>query len=443
MPLSQKENKHVVLISYYWPPSGGVGVRRWLYLSSHLANMGYNVTVFHPKKADYTQIDDALKEDIHPNIQTIAVPIFEIRKLLNFLPSGEKKSKESILSNTSDHKSLFTRFLLYIRSNFYIPDARVGWLRPLNRAMKKFLRAQPCDVLITTGPPHSAHLAGLKMKRLFPGLIWMADFRDPWTRIEYFEHLLLHPKARKKHLQLERQVVQSCDVLLTVSPSWKEDFEEMGAKNVQVITNAYDFHPAKFVSHKKREEEHFYISHAGTVNEDRLPLGLLTAVQKLTQIQPDIRDKIRLEFIGNSSLKILEIAGEMGIEDLVILEGFLPHKQLMERLERSALLLVLINKSELNQKGRIPAKLFEYIGLQKKIMLLSPGPNDAADLIEKHDLGVAFNYEDVKSQKDFLKKTINLSHPYQPDENTINAFHRSARAEELHLIIRQLLAGQD
>ena len=442
MPLSQRENKRVVLISYYWPPSGGVGVRRWLYMTGHLADMGYHITVFHPKRADYTLMDDALKEDIHPNIQTIAVPIFEIRKLLDFLPSSDKKSKEGILSNTSDHKSLLTRFLLYVRSNFYIPDARVGWLRRLNRAVKKYLREQSCDVLITTGPPHSVHLAGLRMKRLFPDLIWMADFRDPWTRIEYFEHLLLQPKARKRHLELEQQVVQSCNILLTVSPSWKEDFEEMGARDVRVITNAYDISPAKFASHKERKEEHFYISHAGTVNEDRLPLGLLTAVQQLVQDQPGIRDKIRLEFIGNSSIKLLEIGRELGIEDLVILTEFLPHKQLMERLERSALLLVLINRSELNQKGRIPAKLFEYIGLQKKILLLSPGPNDAADLIEKHDLGVAFNYEDVEAQKEFLKKTIHLSNSYQPDIDTINAFHRSARAEELDQIVRQVLTGK-
>ncbi|HKK87289.1 MAG TPA: glycosyltransferase [Saprospiraceae bacterium] len=443
MPLSQKETKHIVLISYYWPPSGGVGVRRWLYLSKHLADMGYQITVFHPKNADYTQKDEALIEDIHPGIQTIAIPIFEIRKLLDFLPISNKKSKESILSNTSEHQSRLTRLLLYVRSNFYIPDARVGWLRPLNRALKNYLKENHCDVLITTGPPHSVHLAGLKMKQLFPDLIWMADFRDPWTRIEYFEHLLLQPKARKRHLKLEREVVKGCDILITVSPSWRKDFEEMGAKNVRVITNAYDFRPAEYTSLAERKEELFIISHAGTVNEDRLPLGLLSAVQQLVQVQAAIRDKIRLEFIGNSSHKILETARKMGIEDLVTLEGFLPHKQLMERLKRSRLLLVLINKSELNQKGRIPAKLFEYIGLRKKIMLLSPGPNDAADLIEQHDLGDAFNYKDVKAQKEFLKKTISLSHTYQPDSNTINSFHRSARAKEVDQIIGQLLAGKD
>ena len=162
--------KRIAIMVYYWPPSGGSGVQRWLFLANYFAAKGLDVSVFVPENPRIAQVDDRLAQKVHSGITEIKVAGWEPLQNSN-KPIGE---------NLGEKSGILKRFMLWVRANFFIPDARVYWAKAATHIFLKHHKQKPYDLIISSGPPHSLHVIGLQAKQQ-TGVSWVADFRDPWT----------------------------------------------------------------------------------------------------------------------------------------------------------------------------------------------------------------------------------------------------------------------
>ena len=242
--------RRVLIITYYWPPSGGSGVQRWVKFAKYLPKEGWQPVIYTPQNPELTTIDKTLSSEIPPEAEIVKRKIFEpygiYRKLMGKNSSTDLKTLTSAGSDGGEvnpinggGKSWKQRLSLYIRGNFFIPDPRVLWVRPSVRFLKSYLKDHPVDVIVSTGPPQSMHLIGLALSKE-TGIPWVADFRDPWTKMFYFKHLGLTPKSEAKHHELEKKVLDGASRIISVSPMVQEDFRKMTSTPVELITNGFD-----------------------------------------------------------------------------------------------------------------------------------------------------------------------------------------------------------
>ena len=178
-------NNKILIVSYYWPPSGGSGVQRWFNFSNQLSQKGWDVTVFTALNAKYPIIDNELNKTLDPKIKVIKIPIFEPTSFLQF------NNPDNINSNT-----IFNKTLKWIRANLFFPDSRMFWIKTVSKQATDYINKNNINCLITTAPPFSTHLIGLNIKKE-TNIKWVSDFRDPWSDFFQFKLLPLLPFQKK------------------------------------------------------------------------------------------------------------------------------------------------------------------------------------------------------------------------------------------------------
>ena len=384
--------KRALIITYYWPPSGGGGVQRWLKFAQHLRASGWEPWVVVPEGASYPVQDKSLMEDIPPDLQVLKVPIWEpfgtAQKLL-----GKKATDVERLGATarpSQEKRGWGRFITrWIRGNVFIPDARMLWVRPASQAIVTALREQPVDVLITTGPPHSVHLIGRRVQAQLAAagkaVPWVADFRDPWSNIDYLNDFHLTAWARRRQRQLEQRVVRACDRLLVTAPGAARGL--LGKDNVlsdpQVWWSpngwdAGDLPQSK--THPTQSKGTFSLAHFGSLYASRDFSTVWKGIAKWNENHPD--RPIRLELYGNTAPEVqASLHRHMSPGDFVV-HGHLPHKAAVSKMTASDGLLLLHNDTE-SGRDCIPGKLFEYLVVQRPLLAVGPDPGDLAWMIRE------------------------------------------------------------
>ncbi len=427
-------NKSILIIAYYWPPSSGVAGHRWLHMSNYLEKLGYNVHVIVPENPDYTAKDDDLFRFVSPKIKVTKSKNFEIRNIISKRKEVKETSElDSLFYRDKSALSLKEKIMLWVRGNIFIPDARITWYLKSKKSILNYVKTNKIDVLITTGTPHSLHLFGLFLKKRL-NLKWIADFRDPWTTIEYHNKMYLSSFAKIKHKNLEKKVLSKADAVTTVSNSWAEEFKEIGANNVHVILNGYE--ESSFSNNKVKPYEDFIICHPGTLNEDRIPNNLFPVLSKLNEEGKTIK----LHLYGNVSNKIIELINHSKLEKEVVTFNSVSHSEILKIMSKSTILLLLINKGKENSKGRIPAKLFEYIRTGKPVLLIGNINGDAAKIVNSEKLGKAFSYSDSQDLYKFLNEKYNLF--LKNNLNNINSnikkFSRESMANEFSKLIQAI-----
>ena len=155
--------KKVLIITYYWPPSGGGGVQRWLKMAKYLPEYGWEPVILTPDNPDFELKDESLLNDVVPETTVLKLPIWEPFGLYRKLMGSKAVQKQGVVDTKNE--SLLVRWSRWIRGNWFIPDARLFWVRPAVNYAEKYLRKNTVDVIITTGPPHSMHLIGMELKR--------------------------------------------------------------------------------------------------------------------------------------------------------------------------------------------------------------------------------------------------------------------------------------
>lgn len=391
------EKKKVLIITYYWPPAGGPGVQRWLKFAKYLPDFNWEPIIYTPANPSYPLLDESLVNEVPESIKTLKTNIWEPYHLAEKFGKDNRKFKAGQF-DVGKNQTWKSKLSIWVRGNFFIPDARVFWVKPSVKFLKKYLAENPVDVLVTTGPPHSLHLIGLNLKKELRGLKWVADFRDPWTEISYYKHLKLSKYADKKHRALEQKVFENADLTLATSYTDAENFALKGAKSL-CITNGFDGMP----SHTKPKNKKFTLSYIGVLEQLRNPRQLWYVIYELLNENPEFAADFSLKFVGKIDPEIKHEFVKIGIDHVVSDLGYLSHAVANTEMRNSDLLLIT-NFPQESSRGIIPGKIFEYLSTGNKILSFGPDKSDVQKILMETGAGVHFNYE-AEALKTFLLET--------------------------------------
>ena len=389
-------NKRVLIICYYWPPAGGPGVQRWVKFIKYLPNFGIEPVVLIPEDPSYPLKDDTLINEISPDLNLFKLPIKEPYKLANIFGKKSKRLSSGII-NPSDKQSLIERLLIFIRGNFFIPDARIMWVNSAYKKAKTLIENFNIDTVITTGPPHSIHLIGHKIKNNC-NVSWISDFRDPWTAIGYHNKLKLLSFARARHRKLEALILNSCDKIIVTSPATKKEFQSKTNTPISIITNGYDHINDSSII----KSNDFLISHIGSLLTERNPKILWKVLASLVKNDPNFAKSLKIELYGVVSDQVKASIKFHELDDFVFYRGYVSHKDAVKAQKASQLLLLIESNSD-TASYIIPGKLFEYIASKTPIIAIGPNTSDIKKIIAETHSGDYFSYSDEEILAETLK----------------------------------------
>lgn len=373
-------------------------MQRWLRFLPFLVDAGYEVHVLAPKDGDFPYRDESLLAKVPAEVKVHHTPAPRIGKWLQLFGGKEATLPHGDLS-VDEKTSPVKRVLLWLRLNLIFPDLRVFWLPNAIPKACQLHREHGFDLVISTGPPHSSHLIGLHLKKRFPKIKWVADWRDPWSEIYYLKLQKPLPHARCIQRYLQNKVLKSADLNLLIS---RHLMEHLPDANKLLLRNGYD--PAEIEAAKQAtgKEDAFVISYVGqfTMGQD---------IDFLMDILRTIVDKedLKIRFIGsNVPAKLSAGIHAMGEEKFELLP-FMPHQQALEHMAASNVLLLLINRYEGHQ-GMLTTKLFEYLGVGVPILALGPLGGEAQELIQTHQAGATFDCDQAQQAIEWLNQQYQL-----------------------------------
>ncbi len=391
--------KKALIITYYWPPAGGPGVQRWLKFVKYLPQFNVEPIVYIPENPNYPLVDESLVSEVSDSLKIIKHPIKEPYKLAGLFSKKSSKTISKGIISEKNKQSFIEKAMLYIRGNYFIPDARKGWVKPSVSYLSNYISENDIDIIITTGPPHSLHLIGLQLKETLK-VKWLADFRDPWTTIGYHKQLKLTKKAQQKHKTLEKQVLNTADQIIVTSSVTKKEFESLTKKPIEVITNGYDYEPVE----KIELDSKFSIAHIGSLLSKRNPEILWKVLSDLIEANEGFAKGFQLNFVGAVSQDVLNSIDNNNLSNYINNVGYISHNESIKCQKKSQILLLIEIDSE-ETKCIIPGKLFEYMVSNRPIIALGPKGSDIEKIIKETNTGNYFYYNDYE----LLKSTI-LNH---------------------------------
>jgi len=421
-------NKKVLIITYYWPPSGGPGVQRWLKFVKYLPEFGINPNVYCPENPNYPLLDNNLLKEVSDEVMVVKQPIFEPYQFASIFSKKKTKTIASGLINTKK-QSLVERLLLYIRGNYFIPDARKFWVKSSVSFLEKYIQVNEIETIITTGPPHSLHLIGLQLKEKL-NINWIVDFRDPWTTIGYHKKLKLSVSSQQKHKSLEKEVLQKADKIIVTSPTTKTEFSDITKQPISVITNGYD--DVNNISVKL--DAKFTLAHIGSLLTGRNPEVLWNSITELIQENTDFKNNFELKLLGAVSDDVLQSIYKCGLENHVNVLGYVSHEEAQIH-QRTSQVLLLIEIDSPETKCIIPGKLFEYLQSHRPILGFGPEKADFKSIITETNTGTTYGYS-YKEKEEIKSKLLACFQAYQKGDLKANGigiqkYHRRNLTKEL------------
>jgi glycosyltransferase involved in cell wall biosynthesis len=429
--------KKVLIITYYWPPAGGSAVYRWLKFTKYLREFGWEPVVYTAENGEYAELDPENAKDIPQGITIMKHPIWEPYDLYKRFIGQKKTEKVNVGFLTEKKKPGFAEYVsVWIRGNFFIPDARRFWVKPSIKFLSAWLEKNPVDAVISSGPPHSMHLIAMALKKRFT-IPWIADFRDPWTKIDFYNELHLSWFADQKHQRLEKKVVTTADSIITVGNQMREEFDALGAKKSVVITNGFD--TADKIEGNVEMDQKFTIAHFGTVNKARNPELLWQVLTELVSENPAFAKDLELKFVGRLDQSARESIQKHNLEAYLTKIDFLPHKEVLLKQCQSQVLLLLINQTH-NAGGILTGKFFEYLAAERPIIAIGPTSGDVADILNSSKAGKIIDFTDKMGLKECLLDYYKKFNEQQLTVNSagINKYSRFELTRKLAEIINEV-----
>ncbi len=433
--------KRVLVITYYWPPSGGSGVQRWLKTSKYLPQSGWEPVIYTPENPDVNSVDESLLKDVSADLRVIKRKIREPYAAYKFL-TGKKKG-EHLQANivSSEKKGFVQKLSAHIRANWFIPDPRCWWIGPSVKYLSKLIEGgERFDAVISTGPPHSMHLIAREIHKVF-NIPWIADFRDPWTRIFYFKHLGLSAKSLRKHKELERSVIAEADRVTVVSSQMKTEFSqgefETSKDKVEIIPNGYD--PEDFDSVEKAPdaEGKFVVAHTGLMPESANPDKLWKVLGDMAKSDPEFKEKLMVVTMGQTDGSVKKDIAENGLSDNFKDLGYVPHAQSVAWQKRADILLLPLRKEE-ESKAILTGKFFEYLASENNILAFGPTDGDLARSLKETGSGIICEFDDENSIKEAFVKLQKPNSPTQEQIENRQKYSRKAGAESFAKLLDQI-----
>lgn len=390
--------RKVLIITYYWPPSGGSGVQRWLKFAKYLPQYGWQPVIYTPENPDFAIEDSSLLQDVVPETEVLKTRIWEPYEIYKAL-TGKKGQKINVAYAAKGKKSgLMHKIALALRGNLLIPDPRCFWIRPSVQFLSSYLKEHPVDAVITTGPPHSMHIIGQKLHKKFQ-LPWIADFRDPWTNIDFYKELNLTKLADKIHHAKEQQIISQADCVVSVTPTWCDEFASKNPKKIALVHNGYD--EADVAGHGVVIDEEFSLVHIGSINAARNPNVLWTALRELVAENAEMASRIKIKLVGNIEEVVYADIAAHNLEAYVETVGYLSHKDAVAFQQKAQILLLLINNTP-NANGILTGKLYEYMASGRPTLAIGPTGSDIARVLQETGSGCIVGFDDVAGMKQML-----------------------------------------
>jgi glycosyltransferase involved in cell wall biosynthesis len=391
--------RKALIITYYWPPTGGSGVQRWLKFAKYFRDFGWEPLIYTPENPEAPVLDESLKKDLPKNLTVIRRKIIEPYSLFRLITGRKSSMGAGFTSSEKKGKSWLNSLTIWIRGNLFIPDPRILWVKPSIRFLKKYLEANPVDAIITTGPPHSMHLIGLGLKKRI-NISWIADFRDPWTKIDFVDDLKLTRRSQKKHCSLEKKVAENADGVVVVSQKMKSDFEKYGLNHIEVITNGFD--DDDFPPERVAPDTKFSITHIGSIPANRNCSNLWKALGLMARKHSDFSANLSIQLVGSVDLSVITDIETYGLAKHCQNFGYLSHAEAIKVMLRSQVLLLLVNNS-LNAEGILTGKVFEYFAAQRPILAIAPKGGELDQMITSTKSGVVASFNNQREIEESIE----------------------------------------
>jgi glycosyltransferase involved in cell wall biosynthesis len=431
--------KKVLVITYYWPPNGSSGVQRWLKFAKYLKEFGWQPVIYTPENPEYISIDESLLKDAE-GLQVIKTPIWEPYSFYKKF-TGQSKSAAINTAFLKEKKvvSLPEKISRWIRGNFFIPDARKYWIKPSIKFLLQWIKNNSVDVIVSTGPPHSMHLIAEKVKQK-TGLPWLADFRDPWTNIDFADELMLSSAAKKTHQKMELSVLKHSDKIVVIGNEMKNEFAQMihDDEKISVITNGYD--EKDLPVNSAALDKKFTIVSVGALVKTRNPEILWKVLSQLIKENKTLAENLEVKIVGKVDYSVKEAIAQRGLQNYVSYTDYVPHEKVISLLQAAQVLLLPLNNTP-NAKGIVTGKLFEYLAVHRPVLCIGPEDGDAAAILNDTNAGVVIDFNDEIKMRSALLQYYNsyASGNLVCDSHGIEEYSRKNLTKKLSEALNELL----
>lgn len=431
--------KTVLVVTYYFPPSGGPGVQRVLKFIKYLPAFGWRPVVLTAQDADYPARDESLLSEIPETTTVYRSAIFEPYRLYRRItgkPPGAPVDVENI-PQPKQRRSLTESLAAFVRSTFFIPDARAGWFPYAVREAQRIMAHEHIDAIYSSSPPYTAALIARTLHRQTE-LPWVAGFRDPWTGFLSTPERWFLPRALD--CWYEREVFRGASA---VEVAWKGIIKDVLGKypllpkgKFRHLPNGFD--PEDYPSGDFPRNERFTVTYAGSMYGRRNPATFLKAIEHLVNEGQVEAQKLRLRFVGRFGGEVRHMLESSSVKECIDIVPYLPHRESILELLKADLLLLVVDETA-DSEEIVPGKVYEYLGARTPILALAR-EGAVAELIRETSAGVVRDNQDVAGIKDaFLEHYRNFVYDRpRPQQNTA-AVKRYERRE----VTRQLAALLD
>lgn len=419
--------KKVLIITYYWPPAGGPGVQRVLKFVKYLPDYGWQPIVLTVRDGEFIALDESLQKEIPDGLRVYKTRALEPNLLYKKFVGMDKQAMipDAVLTEKEiDWKKKFSH---WVRLNLFLPDAKIGWLPFAVKKGKDIIRKEKPDVLFSSSPPPTVHLIAKKLAA-FAKLKWVADFRDPWTNIHYYNKLPKSAMAEWLDKHLEESVLKKADRITMVNDDF---FDQVDAPKTSIISNGFDSTDRPPIDSKKRNPR-FTIRYMGSLKSRQYVESFFKLVGDVCS-KEEFTDKIAIELIGNISPEVRQKIEQHNISCPVQLIPYQNHDAVLQKIAEADLLLLFIGRSDMAPKI-ISGKVFEYLMVRKPILAYGPVGGAADELLKKTGAGALFDYEDYNGAREFL---LSLLKNWQENKKFSRFNH-----EEINKYERKALTGR-
>lgn len=387
---------NILIITYYWPPSGGSGVQRWMYFAKYLKKLGCNpiILTVDPKYASYNLKDLSLNSHIK-DIETHKTFSLEVLSLYSFLKSGNKT--KSIPQSYIPNKSIFDKITSFIRLNLFIPDSRIGWNYFAFQKAKKIISNNKIDYVITTGPPHSSHLIGEKIYKKYK-LKWIVDLRDPWSELFYLKDRFRFNFSKKLNVKLETNVIEKADAIITTVGDRYHKILKAKITNPEKIHQIYNGYDK--LNYDKIEEikpKKFNIVFTGMLTQNHNYETFYEVLKILNPKQNNLN--LILTFAGRIDKKIIKIYSNK-IE--LLNKGYIDHNNAISTI-KSSHLLINFNYKNTEETDMISGKLIEYLASGSPIINFSNSAKESEVVLKTSPKSFNANNNNINQVVTFIK----------------------------------------
>jgi len=429
--------KKILILTYYWPPEGGAGVQRWLKFVKYLSKEKYDITVYTPQNAESPNKDESLLKDVPEKIKVIKKPIWEPFEYYKKLTKKKGSFNAGFLNEEDVNKKNWTENLsLFIRANLFIPDAKMFWIHPSVKFLKKYIIDHHIDLVISSGPPHSLHLIAQKLKKK-TDVKWIADFRDPWTNIDFYKKLPTLKLTDAIQNKMENKTLRHADEVIVVGEEMRKEFKQSCPdSHIEILTNGFDSE----INQSNELDKAFTIVHIGSINADRSHESFYQALHQMIEGNALFKDKFKLKFVGKVDSKARNYISKYQLNDYCEFINYLPYKEISKIQNKAHILYLPINDSP-NAKGILTGKFFEYLSAKRFILAQGPIDGELSGILKTTRSGAIFPFYEIIELKQKLQELFEdyLAGQYHFQSHHIEMYARKKLSIDLEKIIDKVI----